>query len=237
MDVLMLPGLACDASLFRTQAADLQANGHRVRVADEHGLHSSLPAMAKAVLAGIRRERFVVMGHSMGGMLALQMWRQAPERIQGLALIGSSARPDSPAVAQLRREAIVLFQQGRAEEVLRANVPMAFAEHHADDPEMVRRYLRMILGVGVDALVAQNRAVIAREDLRPMLPSIDCPTLVLCGERDALCTPEVAREMADAIPRAVLQVIPNAGHMLPWEEPHLCSRALLHWLHDVVALA
>jgi pimeloyl-ACP methyl ester carboxylesterase len=230
MDVLFLPGLACDAALWRAQVADFKANGHRVRVADEHLPHSSLPAMAQAVLAGIRRERFVVIGHSMGGMLAFELWRQASARIQALALLGTSARPDDETVAQLRREAIVLFQQGRAAEVLRANVPLAFAPQFADDAAMAGRYLRMFERTGTQTLISHNRAVIARPDSRPLLAQISCPTLVMCGEHDVACTPEVARELADGIPGAELQVLPGVGHMLPWEAPHLVSRHLLHWM-------
>jgi pimeloyl-ACP methyl ester carboxylesterase len=229
MKTLLLPGLACDGALFRDQHAALAAAGHEVQVVDAHTRHPTLPAMAAALLAE-HPGPLALAGSSMGGMLALEAWRQAPGRIVGLALLGTSARADTPELLRLRAEAITLFEQGRMDEVLRANVMFAFHPRHAADAELVGDYLAMVGRAGAGQLIAQNRAVMARADLRPWLPVIRCPMLVMVGEADALTPPEQSREIATAVPGATLELLPDCGHLLTWEQPARVSQALLQWL-------
>jgi pimeloyl-ACP methyl ester carboxylesterase len=166
----------------------------------------------------------------MGGMLALEMQRQAPARVQAMALLGTSARPDTPELLQLRGEAIALFAQGRADEVLRANIPFALhpqARHH---DALVADYFEMMRRAGAEQLIRQNRAVMARVDSRPGLAALRCPVLVACGDADLLTPPEHAREIADAIAGARLEIVPTCGHLLTWEQPERINALLLDWL-------
>ena len=100
---------------------------------------------------------------------------------------------------------------------------------------MAARYLAIIHRAGAAQLIAQNRAVMARDDGRPHLAAIRCPTLVLCGESDALTPPEVSRELAAAIPGARLALVPEAGHMLTLEQPRAVAAQLGPWLAEVLA--
>lgn len=225
LTLVLLPGMACDEALWRHQLPALAALGPTV-VADVHQHGTSLPAMAEALLQR-HPGPLLLAGCSMGGMLAMHCWQQAPERIRGLALMGTSARPDSAEMKALRTEAIGLFEAGRMAEVLRANAVFAF--HRAHGPRLVDDYLAMIERGGAPALVRQNRAVMARADLRPLLPSITCPTLVMGGLDDQLTPPECQQEMADAIPGATLQWLAECGHMLTWEQPDAVTTALLAW--------
>lgn len=227
---LLLPGLACDEALFEHQARALRARYGEagVQVTDVHTRAATLPAMAAQLLAQTAGPLRLV-GCSMGGMVALQAALQAPSRVAGLALLGSSARADPPAMAMLRREAIRLFEAGRIDEVLRANLASAFHPRHAADPDRVAAYRAMIHRAGAAQLIAQNRAVMQRADLRPALGQLRCPLLLLVGEADVLTPPEQAREIADAVPQAELQVLPDCGHMLTLEAPEAVSRALLDW--------
>ncbi len=226
--VILLPGLACDAELWAHQAAALGALAP-VQVADVHTRAATLPAMAERLLAEHAGE-LVLVGASMGGMLALHAHRLAPERVRGIALLGSTARPDTPELIRLRTEACALFAAGRMDEVLRANVLFAFHPTQAPRPGLVPRYLAMIGRAGAEQLIAQNRAVMAREDLRPHLPQVRCPVLVACGEADQLTPPEVSREMAALLPQAQLELVPGAGHMLTMEQPERVSALLLRWV-------
>ncbi len=230
--LILLPGLACDGALFRDQRGALAAAGHEVQVGDVHTRHPTLPAMAAALLAE-HAGPLALAGSSMGGMLALEAWRQAPGRIAGLALLGTSARADTPELLKLRGDAIALFAQGRMDEVLRANVMFAFHPRHAGDAAMVGDYLAMVRRAGAAQLIAQNRAVMAREDLRPWLPRIGCPTLVMVGEADVLTPPEQAREIADAVPGAVLEMLRECGHLLTWEQPARVNAGLQRWLERI----
>jgi pimeloyl-ACP methyl ester carboxylesterase len=225
--LVLLPGLACDGELF-AGLADALAPWAPV-VSDVHTRERTLPAMAQALLAR-HTGPLTLAGVSMGGMLALEAARQAPQRIAGLALLGTSARADTPELLRLRSDAIGLFEQGRAEEVLRANVMFAFHPRHHGERALIERYVQMVLRAGAGQLIAQNRALMARADLRPALPGIACPALVLCGEADALTPPEHSQEIAAALPQARLEMIAGAGHMLTLEQPARVGALVADWL-------
>lgn len=225
-NVILLPGLACDATIWREQIAAL-VPPHRVRVTDVHARFATLPEMAAALLAE-HAGPLVLCGTSMGGMVALEVVRQAPERVAALALLATSARADTPELIKLRSDAIALFEQGRAEEVLRANVVFAF--HPRAAGALSQPYIEFIQRAGALQLIRQNRAVMARIDQRPMLDSIRCPTLVVCGDSDALTPPEHSREIAAAIPGARFELIEQCGHMLTLERPDRVSALLRDWL-------
>jgi len=226
--VILLPGLACDAALWRDQLPALSAR-HTVRVSTVHERHADLPSMARALLAE-HAGPLVLVGSSMGGMLALHAHREAPERIVALALLSSTARADTPALIKLRSDAIVEFERGRAEDVLRANAMFAFHPTHAEDRASVDDYVANILRVGVAQLIAQNRAVMARADMRPWLADVRCPVLVACGDTDPLTPAEHSREIAQAVPQARLEIVANAGHLMTWEQPERVNALLLQWL-------
>lgn len=223
--LILLPGMACDAALWRHQTETLAA--HRPVVADVHTRGHSLPAMA-ALLLTEHPGTLVLAGCSLGGMLALEVQRQAPDRVRGLAVLGSTARPDTPALIALRRQAIVEFEQGRVEPLIRANAMFAFHRRHAAG--LTEDYLAMVQRAGAAGLIRQNRAVMARSDLRPTLPLITCPVLVVGGQDDQLTPPECSREIAAAIPQAQLQLLPDCGHMLTWEQPQAVTALLQGWL-------
>lgn len=232
--VVLLPGLACDEAIWRDQVPALAAR-HAVAVSLAHQREASLPAMARAVLAE-QAGPLVLVGHSMGGMLALHVHREAPQRVAAMALLSSSARADTPELIQLRRDAIVDFERGRAEDVLRANAALAFHAEHAADAARVDDYVRQILRIGVAQLVAQNRAVMAREDMRPWLAGVRCPVLVACGDDDRLTPLEHSQELARGIAHARLEVVRGAGHLMTWEQPERVTALLLQWLAGLPAL-
>ena len=227
--LVLLPGLACDAAMWDAQLAALAA--WQPQVADVHARHRSLAEMAAALLARYPGP-LVLCGASMGGMVAMEAARQAPQRVRGLALLGTSARPEDEQARRLREQAIVLFRQGRAREVIEPNADIAFHADHARDAALLSRYVDMVLRAGAAQLVQQNLAVMARPDAREHLPHLRCPTLVLCGEDDVLTPPECSREIAQLVPGARLVLLPRCGHMLTMEQPEAVNRALLRWLEE-----
>lgn len=228
-DVILLPGLACDEGLWREQLTALGAV-HRVRVSDVHFRHDTIAEMAAALLDEAGETRPVLVGCSMGGMLALEAARQQPGRVRGIALLGSSARADTEALIRLRSEACALFEAGRMDEVLLANITFAFHPQAEGLPRLVADYLAMMRRAGAAALVRQNRAVMARIDQRPHLPALRCPLLVVHGDADLLAPPECAHEVAAAVPHAQLEMLPRCGHLLTMEQPQAVNRLLLDWL-------
>ncbi len=226
--LILLPGLACDAALWHHQHAALAAAAPGPqRVADVHGRADSLPAMAALLLAE-QPGALLLAGCSLGGMLAMEVCRQAPQRVRGLALLGTTARPDTPELVTLRSNAIGQFEAGRTEPLLRANALFAFHPRH--QARLVEDYIAMVLRAGTASLIRQNRAVMARADLRPTLAAIRCPTLVLGGADDQLTPADCSREIAAAIPGAQLQLLPECGHMLTWEQPQAVTGLLVDWL-------
>ena len=225
--LIFLPGLAADEAMWRSQVEALAA--WNPRVTDAHARHDSIPAMAKAVLDEHAGE-LVLVGASMGGMVAMEAARQAPSRVTGLALLGTNAHGETPEMRKLREDAIVLFEQGRVAEVIEPNVELAFHPDQAADPALVAAYLAFVLRAGAEQLIRQNRAVIARPDAREHLPQLRCPVLVMCGDTDRLAPPEKSREIAGLIPHAQLVMVPRCGHMLTMEQPEFVNAALAAWL-------
>lgn len=228
---LLLPGLACDAELWREQRPALERFGP-VAVADVHERFPTLPAMAAALLAE-HPGRHVLIGASMGGMLALHVQRLAPARVAALALFGTTARADTPQQLRLRTGAIALLEQGRLDELLQAGLVFALHPDRGRDVALTERYLSMLRRAGAAQLVRQNRAVMARADLRDGLAQVDCPTLVAVGEADVLTPPERSVEIAAAIRGARLELVAGAGHMLTMEQPARVNALLARWLEGL----
>jgi pimeloyl-ACP methyl ester carboxylesterase len=226
--LLLIPGLAADATMWQAQLAALwQWNP---QVTDVHMRNDSIPAMAQALLAE-HEGPLLLCGASMGGMIAMEAARQAPERIGALALLGTNAQPENAAMRELREAAIALFAQDRVAEVIAPNV--AFAFHPDNAAALAPAYLDFVLKAGARQLIRQNRAVIARPDARKHLHEIRCPTLVMCGDSDSLTPPDCSREIAALVPGAELVMVPRCGHMLTMERPDLVNGALLAWLRGL----
>jgi pimeloyl-ACP methyl ester carboxylesterase len=224
----LIPGLASDATMWAARREALVAT-REVHVSDVHFRFATLPEMARALLAE-HPGGLVLCGASMGGMIAFEALRQAPQRLRGLCLAGTSARPDSPEVAALRANAFALIDAGQYEEMITFNVPFSFHADRLDDRALVDAYLDMLRRAGPQELVRQNVAVAARADSRPLLPAIRCPTLVLCGDADVVTTLEASREIAQGVPDAEFELIARCGHMLTMERPQEVNAALGAWL-------
>lgn len=228
--LVLIPGLAGDAVMWRAQHEGLRE--FEPIVSDAHMRHASIPEMAAGLLQECDGD-LVLCGASMGGMVAMEAARQAPERVLGLALLGTTARPESEEMRAIRENAIRLFEQGRMAEVIEPNVHFAFHPDHAKDPALVSAYLEFVLRAGADQLIRQNRAVIARPDARRHLPRLRCPLLVMHGEDDQLVPFEHARETASLVPHARLVPVPRCGHMLTMEQPAFVNETLTRWLRDI----
>lgn len=231
--LILLPGLASDHVMWQDQLAVLPAH-FRAHVTDVHARCDTIEAMARTLLEEHPGE-LILCGASMGGIVAMEVAHQAPARVRGLVLLGTSARPETDEIRALREAAIVLFAEGRAAEVLRANVPLAFHASRTGDTALVQRYMDFVLAAGAQQLIRQNRAIMARPDARIRLPALRCPVLVVCGDADQLTPPECSREIADLLPQARLEMLAQCGHMLTMEQPARVNALLLQWLAQLPA--
>ncbi len=231
--LVFLPGLACDARLWEAQLPIVPPALDPL-VSDAHMRHASIGTMAAAVLAETPGQ-LVLCGASMGGMVAMEAARQAPERIAGLALLGTNAAPETPETYELRASAIELFEQGDVRDVIEPNIVFAFHPAQAADRALTQRYLDIILDAGAAQLIRQNRAVMQRPDARPHLGRLRCPVLVMCGDSDRLTPPAASREIAALVPQAELHWVPACGHMLTIEKPDTVNALLGDWLHRLLS--
>ena len=228
--MVFIPGLAGDSTMWQAQ---LGAMPHSLRatvtMAHADPSATTIEAMASRLLRD-HPGPLVLCGASMGGMIAMEAVRQAPERVHGLALLGTTARPETAEMRSLREEAIALFEQGRVREVIEPNVAFAFHPRHAAQPALVQAYLDFVLRAGAEQLVRQNRAVIHRPDARTHLTQVACPALVVCGAADQLTPVECSAEIAKLIPHAQHAVLDECGHMLTMEQPAAVNQHLKSWL-------
>lgn len=224
--LLLLPGLLCDTRLWRDQAASLAPIARAV-VADLT-LDDRIEAMAARALAAVEGP-FALAGLSMGGYVALEILRQAPGRVARLALLDTSARPDTPEQTRRRRGLISLSRAGQFRGVTPRLLPQLIHPSRLDTP-LAAEVMAMAERVGKDAFLRQQEAIMHRVDSRPHLARIAVPALVGVGAEDALTPPALAEEMAAMIPGARLRIFADAGHLPTMETPEAASAALAAWL-------
>ena len=226
--LLLIPGLLLNADLWTEQVLALADLVEPV-VTTAQTQHSSMPAIASAILASAP-ETFMLAGMSMGGYVAQEIVAQAPERVRRLALIDTSARPDSPEIKAQR--AALIRQSGRGTFVGISRPTFAQWVHpsRATDEVLFERVAAMTRTVGRETFVRQQTAIIERPDYRPGLARIDCPTAILCGDADRVTPLAYSSEMAATIPNATLTVIAECGHLAPLEQPAAVCAALRQWV-------
>ncbi len=227
--LVLLPGLLCDRRLFGPQIPALEAGGRRVLVPDLTG-EDTIEALAARVLAEAPPGPFALCGLSMGGYVAQEVVRQAPARVARLALLDTRARADTPEETARRRGLIELAERGEFRGVTPRLLPLLVHHDRLADGALAGLVQAMAAGVGKDAFLRQQRAIMARRDYRPLLPAIRVPTLVLCGREDAITPPDMHLEIAAAVPDATLVVVPGCGHLAPLERPTAVAAQLAAWL-------
>lgn len=224
--LLLLPGFLCDEDLWRDQLAGLAdiADG---RVADlGHG--DSIAALARQVLA-MAPPRFALAGFSFGGYVAQEIARQAPQRIERLALLDTSFHADTPGrIAQRRAANKSVSLPGEFRGMTEQLLPSFIATERLHDTALVQRINAMTLRQGREVFIRQN--AMRRDDGAAALRGLTSPVLVLCGRHDALTPPALHQAMAALMPKAHLVVIEDSGHMSPMEQPEAVTRAMRQWL-------
>jgi pimeloyl-ACP methyl ester carboxylesterase len=225
--LVLVPGLLCTAALWAPQIAAL-SDIAECTVAN-HRRHRTMKGIARSILAAAPK-RFALAGLSMGGYIAYEIVRQAPDRVQRLALLDTGSRADTPERTASRRDLLAnAAREGvaRAQELL---MPALVHPARLSDKALVEAVMQMAVDTGLEAFKRQEAALIGRPDNRPFLASIRCPTLVLVGREDALTPPELAREIARGIPGAKLKIVRDCGHLSTMERPDAVNRALRAWL-------
>lgn len=225
--LILCPGLLCDSELWRAQIAGL-ADLADITVAD-FTRDDSIAGMASRLLDQAP-DRFALAGLSMGGYVAQEVMRQAPERVTRLGLLDTMARLDTEIARQRRLDLMALAERGKFRGVTPKLLPLFIHSDRLTDEPLTTAVMEMAGRIGADVFLRQQTAVMGRVDGRDDLKRISCPTMVLCGRQDQLTPLEEHLKMAEAIPGADLVVLGHCGHLPTMERPDDTTAAMRAWL-------
>lgn len=225
--LVLLPGMMCDARLFQPQIAAFSARWV-VHCAPISG-HDTVEALAENVLNSAPPS-FALVGLSMGGIVAMEILRQAPHRVEKVALLDTNPLAELPEVRARRHPQIAQVENGELAIVMRDEMKPNYLAESPNRTAILDLCMEMALGLGADVFVRQSKALAARPDQTETLRKVTQPALVLCGRQDSLCPVERHELIRDLIPDAQMQVIEEAGHLVTLERPEETNGALLRWL-------
>jgi len=230
--VLLLPGLLCDEAVWADQRVALSPVAQCI--VPTYKSLASIEEMARHVLALAPLDRFSLAGHSMGGRVALEVMRLAPERIERFALLDSGVAPlaaGAPGERE-RTQRLALLRVAREQGMRAMGRQWARGMVHSSRLEtpLFEKIIEMIARNTPDDFEAQILALLARPDSGPVLAAVRCPTLLACGRQDAWSPLARHEDMQRLVPSSRLLAIEDSGHMTTMEQPTAVSRALLDWL-------
>ncbi len=232
--LVFLPGLMCDARVFWPQIAELSATTAVTVAPITQG--ERIDEIASGLL-DILPMKFALTGLGLGGMVALEIVRRAPNRVTRLALMDTSPLAGTPQASAMRELLIVKAKSGRLEDVMRSEIPLAALAQGPNRAAVMEILLDMADTLGVDVYLKQARALQRVRDQQAVLRKLRCPTLVMCGEADTINTVKRHSFMAELIPTGFLRVIEGAGHVPTLEQPQAVTDALIQWMQMSAAPA
>ena len=228
--LLLLSGLLCDETVWQDAAQDL-ASAADVRIASFPGF-DSIPAMAEYVLR-IAPQHFLVAGHSMGGRVALEVFRQAKERVLGLALLNTGVHPLRAGEIESRGRLVKLAREHGMSAVAADWLPPMMGASKARAAQVMPKLREMVERQTAASFGAQTKALIERPDAVGVLATINVPTLLASGTADTWSPLTQHEEISRQISEATLVAIDDAGHMAPAEQPHAVAAAVRAWMAQV----
>ena len=226
--VVLLHGLACDPYLWETTEGHLQQAGFEVHQPLLRN-QDSISKMAEFVLEEFEGE-FILGGLSMGGYVSFEIWRRAPERVKAMILCDTKHRLDTPERIKAREQTMRLVEKGKFDQMASLFHGMLTAPDYLNDVQKSEKLMAMIYRTSPEEYLRQQTAIFNRPDSTETLATIDCPTLILCGELDQITPPAIHQEMASKIPRSQLEIISGAGHLSTLEAGDKVGRIICNWI-------
>ena len=223
----MVPGMMCDERIFSPQIEELSKN-LEVTVADISSF-SSVRELASDVLKKAPKS-FSLLGHSMGGIVAMEIYSQEPNRIEKLILMDTNPKAELDEVKLKREPQIKDVREGKLLEVMRDEMKPNYLAESENKSSVLDVCMDMALSLGPDVFINQSRALQKRADQLNTIQSINIPVLIMCGSEDKLCTVERHEMMHNMISDSDLKIINNAGHMPTLEQPRETTEVLKEWL-------
>ncbi|MFW2365558.1 MAG: alpha/beta fold hydrolase [Desulforhopalus sp.] len=227
LPLLLVPGMMCDARLFTPQISALSRH-YPIHCAWVGG-YGTVERLAIEIL-NHAPPRFNLAGLSMGGIIAMELIRQAPERVDRLALLNTNCQSEKQKVREYREPLIARVQAGELEQVMKQELRPRYLAEGNHRKQIMELWLQMALDLGTDVFVRQSRALQQRADQKETLAKVRVPTLILCGAEDELCPIGYHELMHSLIPGSHLEIIDKAGHLSTLEQPEATTMSLLRWL-------
>ena len=231
--LVFLPDMMCDARLFGPQIAELSAEMAVTVAPVTRG--ERIEEIASGLL-DLLPKRFALAGLSMGGIVAMELLRRAPDRITRIALMGTNPLAETPVIAAAREPQIVKVRSGRLMEVMRDEMKPDYLAPSPHRGHVLELVMDMAEALGPEVYIRQSRALQRRRDQQAVLRKCRAPALILCGEHDQLCPVKRHTFMAELIPYAELVVLPEAGHLPTLEQPAETTAALRKWMAQPLVL-
>ncbi|MFZ7091294.1 alpha/beta fold hydrolase [Primorskyibacter sp. 2E233] len=225
--LVLLPGMMCDARLFAPQIAAF--SGSRAVHCAPIGAHDTMAALAIEILTNAP-PRFALAGLSMGGIVAMEVLRRAPDRVAALALLDTNPKAEPEEIRARRVPQMDKVREGHLAQVMRDEMKPNYLTDGPLRSEILDLCMEMALGLGKEVFLNQSRALANRPDQQDTLRAYSGPALVLCGRDDALCPVARHQLMHDLIAGSTLRLIENAGHLPTLEQPDETNAALATWL-------
>jgi len=227
--LVLLPGMMCDERLFASQINELSKRRevHFAKITD----HETISELASDVLNNAPPV-FALAGLSMGGIVAMEIVSQAPERVERLALLDTNPLAELPDVLKRRGPQIDAIKNGQLKEIIRDEMKPNYLFDGVRKTEILKLCMDMALDIGPDAFIRQSIALRDRVDQKNTLGSYKGPALVLCGRHDVLCPLERHELMHTLLENSKLEIIEDAGHLPTLEQPKITTMALASWLED-----
>ena len=230
--LVLLSGMMCDARMFAPQIAAFDSD-YDIFVPELNA--PNMPEMSAQVLANAPSVQLNLCGLSMGGIVAMEILRQAPERIARLALLDTNHLADATENYNKRTQWNADVKAGKLREIIVDWMkPNYLAKANREQQDLLDLFVEMAMDLGDEVFINQNLALRDRKSNEDILPQFGGPSLVLCGQEDALCPPERHEQMAALLPNATLEMPPNAGHISTLEQPEAVNEALRNWLQREV---
>jgi len=231
--LVMIPPLLCDARIFAPQIADLSRE-HAVMVTPA-ACGERMEEIASQILSWAPA-KLALMGMGLGGMVAMEIIRRAPDRVTRIALVATSPQADTPETAAARETQIIAARAGRWSDVLTHEINSTWMAASSDKAELVRLLTQMGQDIGPEAYIRQTRALQRRKDQQATLRQLRQPTCIMCGRHDGQYNLKRHEFMAELIPYATLEVIEQAGYLPTLEAADAVTDALQRWMKQPLVL-
>ena len=226
-DIIFIPSQLLTADLWAPQIAALQGKVDCTVANNRHA--DTIAALATEVLEGAH-QTFALACHGMGGFVAFEILRRAPERVEKLILISTLASADTPAQTARRVGYLKLVEAGEFAKVVEERIPMMIPPDRRNDAALVALVRKMAAETGAEAFLRQQKAIMGRIDSRPDLQNIRCPVLLIYGRHDGISTLEHQQEMLAGIKNARLEIVEDSGHLVPIERPEKVNALVGNWI-------